>query len=64
MDDFDEYYYNYSNDNMHDFDDHDVSGLLTDDEWWLEYEDEQTWIDVRTKFEKYLEDLKESDSYD
>ena len=55
MDDFDEYFYDY--------DDHNTSGLL-DDDWWIEDEDEQIWLDVKTKFEKYLKDLMEADFYD
>lgn len=58
-DDFndDEYYYDYDNVNP------DVSGCIQDD-WWLDYEDEQFWLDAKAKFEKYLKDLMESDSYD
>lgn len=64
MDDFNEYYYDYNDHNICDYDDHEVSGLLTDDEWFLEYEDEQIWLEVKAKFEKYLDDLMEADSYD
>lgn len=58
-DDFndDEYYYDYDNINP------DASGCIEDD-WYLSYEDEQIWLDVKAKFEKYLKDLMESDSYD
>lgn len=53
----DEYYYDYDSVNP------DASECIQDD-WWLNYEDEQIWLDVKAKFEKYFKDLMESDCYD
>lgn len=56
--DDDDYYYDYD-----DKVNPGVSGYIQDD-WWLNYEDEQFWLEAKAKFEKYLKDLMESDSYD
>lgn len=60
MNDFDEdeYYYDYDNKVNPD-----EPGYIQDD-WFLDDEDEQIWLDVKAKFEKYLKDLLESDLYD
>lgn len=58
-DDFndDEYYYDFDSINP------DASGCIEDD-WWLDYQDHEIWMEVKHKFEKQIKDLLEADLYD